>query len=263
MPDRPAIPPEIRRQVRQRCCFGCVVCGSPIYHYDHLVEWNICRVHDSDNINLLCPDHHARKGRLLPLDVLERFIAHPFNCRSGESRPEHLFFDAPEYAIECGSNSLCVTDGQGSSAILINGHSVLGFKREGSALLLDLDLRAADGTVLATIEDNALTYTVDQSWDITFDYGHILTIRSAPRCVELRVDFQPPDRVVVSSGQFWYEGVGVDVRPSRVMIHGIGSPISGNTSENTDAVLAIGRIPADISASYEFHLTRWQFPGKE
>lgn len=254
MPDRPPIPPEIKLAVRQRCCFGCVVCGNPIYQYEHFIPWETCRSHDAYNINLLCPDHHTRKGKLLPLKLLEDCVRSPFNCRRGQSKAEHLLYYGASYSIECGSNWLHVTDGGDSSAILIDGRSVLGFKRQGSALLLDLDLRSQDGTKLAAIEDNALTYTVDAAWDITFDQNHILTIRSAPRQVCLRIVFFPPDTVSVTSGQFWLEGHGVDVKPSRVKIYGNDSSISENVTENTDAVIAVGYIPKGVSASYELRI---------
>ena len=37
------MPLPIQREVRQRCGFGCVVCGLPLYEYDHLLGWtNVC-----------------------------------------------------------------------------------------------------------------------------------------------------------------------------------------------------------------------------
>lgn len=32
-----SIPAQIKHSVRQRCGFGCVICGSPIYEYDHML----------------------------------------------------------------------------------------------------------------------------------------------------------------------------------------------------------------------------------
>ncbi len=36
---RPKIPLPIQREVRQRCGFGCVICGLPLYDYDHIIGW--------------------------------------------------------------------------------------------------------------------------------------------------------------------------------------------------------------------------------
>ena len=64
---RPAIPSGIQREVRQRCGFGCVICGMPLYEYEHMKEWAIVREHVADDITLLCDQHHREKtSGLLP-----------------------------------------------------------------------------------------------------------------------------------------------------------------------------------------------------
>jgi hypothetical protein len=38
--DRPPIPLPVKRLVRQQCAFGCVLCGLPLYEYDHIVPYH-------------------------------------------------------------------------------------------------------------------------------------------------------------------------------------------------------------------------------
>lgn len=38
-PNSRNIPLPIQREVRQRCGFGCVICGMPLYEYEHMEEW--------------------------------------------------------------------------------------------------------------------------------------------------------------------------------------------------------------------------------
>lgn len=58
------IPEDIKREVRRRCGFGCVVCGVGIIEYEHVEpEFKDCIEHDSNNIVLLCPSCHSRVTR--------------------------------------------------------------------------------------------------------------------------------------------------------------------------------------------------------
>lgn len=59
-----AIPENVKRQVRQRCGYGCVICGTAIVEYEHVrPEFAKAKSHDPQGIALLCPTCHARKTR--------------------------------------------------------------------------------------------------------------------------------------------------------------------------------------------------------
>ena len=57
------IPLPIQREVRQRCGFGCVVCGMPLYEYEHLLGWAQVERHVATEITLLCDQHHREDLR--------------------------------------------------------------------------------------------------------------------------------------------------------------------------------------------------------
>jgi len=42
----------IQREVRQRCGFGYVICGFPLYGYDHLKDWANFKEHIANDITL-------------------------------------------------------------------------------------------------------------------------------------------------------------------------------------------------------------------
>jgi hypothetical protein len=46
------VPAEIKRAVRQRCGFGCVLCGVPIFQYDHMIPFAEVQEHTEENITL-------------------------------------------------------------------------------------------------------------------------------------------------------------------------------------------------------------------
>jgi trigger factor len=85
---RPPIPASTKRIVRQRCGFGCVFCGLPLYEYDHMGGYSPAVGHDPDEITLLCPDHHSQKTRgLLTEADVRRANASPVNIREGRTAP--------------------------------------------------------------------------------------------------------------------------------------------------------------------------------
>jgi hypothetical protein len=58
------VPADVKRQVRQRCFFGCVICGGAIVEYEHFDPlFKEARTHNSQGITLLCPDHHTEAGK--------------------------------------------------------------------------------------------------------------------------------------------------------------------------------------------------------
>src|SRR5574337_274292 len=58
------IPDLIKREVRQKCGFGCVVCGSAVYQYEHLEPlFPDAKNHDPNGIVLLCGGCHDRVTR--------------------------------------------------------------------------------------------------------------------------------------------------------------------------------------------------------
>lgn len=78
--ERPPIPDPLKRKVRQQCFFGCVLCGAPVFHYDHIEEYSEVQEHTLENLALLCERHHGAKttGKLSAERVREARDA-PFN----------------------------------------------------------------------------------------------------------------------------------------------------------------------------------------
>ena len=49
------IPEAIKREVRQRCGFGCVICGFGFYDYEHFdPDFADAKFHDPNGMTLLC-----------------------------------------------------------------------------------------------------------------------------------------------------------------------------------------------------------------
>jgi hypothetical protein len=58
------IPDPIKRRIRQRCGYGCVLCGNAIVDYEHVdPAFADATAHDETAITLLCPTCHAKVTR--------------------------------------------------------------------------------------------------------------------------------------------------------------------------------------------------------
>jgi hypothetical protein len=99
------IPDPIKRLIRQRCHFGCVICGRSIVEYEHFNPvFADARAHEAAGICLLCPNCHAKKTRnLLSARRLRAAASDPTCAREGFSFDELEAQSIPPYIIFCGS----------------------------------------------------------------------------------------------------------------------------------------------------------------
>ena len=136
------IPLPIQREVRQRCGFGCVICGLPLYEYEHMAEWASVKRHVADEITLLCDQHHREKtGGLLPKEVVSQANLNPFNLRENVSKPYNLHFSGKDAEIEIGGNSFTCEDlGYGTAMVpvSVDGTPLIGLIIADGHLLLNL-----------------------------------------------------------------------------------------------------------------------------
>jgi HNH endonuclease len=220
--DRPPIPKPLKRAVRQACGFGCVVCGLPLYHYDHLVDYSIVKEHTLDNLVLLCARHHQEKtNSLLPVDSVEAARRAPFNIRSGQSAPYGLHYAGTVCSTAMGT---CVVWWSGLPAgstvipLLIDDTPIISFRFEDEQLLLTMQLFDAANRLLVKVIDNELVYSM-ANWDVTF-VGSTLTVRSGHGKVFATLRFEPPSRVRVMQGRFWRNGVECRVTSKKLSVGG-------------------------------------------
>lgn len=74
------IPENVRRQVRQECGFGCVICGLAIIQYHHIdPEFVDAEIHDPKKIVLLCGSCHQRAKDFWSKDLILKRSAKPKN----------------------------------------------------------------------------------------------------------------------------------------------------------------------------------------
>ncbi|QRG77813.1 hypothetical protein [Citrobacter sp. R56] len=245
------IPLPIQREVRQRCGFGCVICGLPLYEYEHMEEWATVKRHVAEEITLLCDQHHKEKtNRLLPKEVVYRANANPFNLKNGVSKPYNLHFYGDEMKIKIGTNifSRKVRKEEAFTVmvpIMVDGIPILAFIIQDNHILLNVNLFDRTNDPLLKIENNQLVYNVS-TWDIQL-IATTLTIREKARKILLELEFLPPNKIEIKKGSLFCNGVEFKINGDNVVINDAG--IFGGNEIQCDIGIAIGKRSHDKGTS--------------
>lgn len=236
---RPPIPEPVKREVRQRSGFGCVVCGLPLFEYEHMLGWANVQRHVAEEITLLCNQHHReRTSGLLPTEAVESANQNPINLRVGHSSPYMLHYSGGECRATVGSNVLRAATGNDFVAVMIDGVPLIGFRHEAGHYLLNVLLFDETNKLVLRIVDNELMFSAEP-WDIEF-VGTRLVIRSAARSIFFDVVFEPPNGVRIDRGRLLLNGVELFLRPEFILVTNNSTLISGSTMINGSVAVNIG-----------------------
>jgi hypothetical protein len=219
---RPAIPDPMKRSVRQRCGFGCVVCGVPIYQYEHMEEYSVVKEHKEDNIILLCPNHHQDKtsGRL-SIDEVKKHAENPRNKKTDHTSPyNRLFVSGPrvEFFVSNTKYISTIEDGGSFDAIRIFGKTVVGCKRENDNILLNIVMTDHSGEFVLEVSNGEIIVSTGV-WDYTLE-GKEIIIRSGPGQIEFKMSIDG-SVVTIEKGTFF-------VPPVKLFIESKGHTIWRN-----------------------------------
>lgn len=243
--DRPPIDSPTKRLVRQHCAFGCVICGMPLYEYDHIVPYHEVLTHEAKNLVLLCPTHHSEKTRgLLSPDEVRAAREAPANLTAGESAPYLLRYSGQQCRAVIGSNVHVwpvLVPGMFTVPLLIDDTPIILFRAEDDQLLLTVQLINAANELLVQIIDNELVYSISP-WDIEFQ-GRTLVVRTGPGDLFVRIRFEPPDEVIIDRAHLFRNGIEIDVNEHRVLVVADQNTVAGSTAVNCVGGLCLGNHP--------------------
>jgi hypothetical protein len=222
MTDRPIdISEPTKRLVRQRCGFGCVLCGLPIYQYDHMHGYTLETADDPEEITLLCSNHHDDKTRgRLPLEKVLIANEVPVNIKDGISTPYGLHYYGRRCQIIIANNNF---DGGHSefAALVMRDEEVISVKfSDGGEVLLNAKIRDRSGGVALSIVDNEMQYAT-KSWDIEY-VGRTLTVREALGDILFELRFEPPSIVALTRANLQYGDVTMSVDATGFHVIGPG-----------------------------------------
>jgi hypothetical protein len=208
---RPDIPESVRREVRQRSGFGCVMCGTAIIEYHHFdPPYAEARAHSPEGITILCPTCHAKvtSGRHSS-SALTEAVRNPRAYKAGYSHD----------ALECSGLPTVILGGltvQGTPIVLeVDGRVLLGFsspESTGAPFGLNALFCDAAGNPIAEIVENEWRACA-HNWDVD-TVGRRTTIRGDYREVSLIFRIEPPSTIVVERIHMFYKRLRLEGRES-------------------------------------------------
>lgn len=190
------IPAPIKREVRQRSKFGCVICRCGIYEYEHIIpEFNDAKIHDASKICLLCGQCHNKvtKGMLSKDTVLKKY--YDIQLLSEINSPWESFdLNTDNIVIKVGS---CIFK-YAKDIIKFNNQTILSINppEDGSYFpTISGIFTNAGGEEIFKINKNEWAGPT-KYWDIEV-CGKEIVIRSGPRKVALKIKVNPPCEIEI------------------------------------------------------------------
>lgn len=222
------IPEDVKRTVRQRCGFGCVICAGAIVEYEHVdPEFARAHQHHPDRIALLCPSCHARKTRnfLSRRRVIEA-MRDPAAKKAGFAFSDLESTQQHPYVVFAG-----LTLRNCTTPVEIHGLPVLrveAAEAHGAPYRLSASFFDTKGVPSLFIRKNEWQVLAN-TWDVEAT-GGVIVVRSAPGEIALRLRLDPGEGVVVERlsmfcGGYRLEG---DFRTLNVISPGGGTSMFTN-----------------------------------
>jgi hypothetical protein len=191
------IPAAITKQVRRRCKFGCVVCGSAIVTYEHIDPvFSDARRHDPTKITLLCGHHQLESSKgLLSKKSIQEFDANP---KGSERGYVDSMFDlgGKVPSLVMGGNELNLNPNQVFS---INDLPILKIEypeRKSRKWRLSGIFYGQNNRIICHIESNELRLLADNSDIIQKSNRFCIINENEQRIFELEIS--PPDELRIN-----------------------------------------------------------------
>ncbi len=219
------IPAAIRKQVRRRCKFGCVVCGSAIVTYEHIDPvFSDAKVHDPTRITLLCGHRQleSSKGLLSKQSIQESDAKSKGSQRGYVDSIFDLGGKVPSLVM--GGNELDLKPNQ---ILSINGLPVFKIEhpeRKSRKWRLSGIFYGEKNQCLCYIESNELRLLAD-NYDIVQESNRFfISNEKGNRIFELEIN--PPDKLIL--------------KIMKLVVDGNEISIDGNTITFTNAAKTTG-----------------------
>jgi hypothetical protein len=198
--DRPAISRELEREVRKKCGYACVMCGCPIYDYDHIDDWADVKEHTLENLTLLCTLHHRLKNKgVLSREVVRRRTENIQHRPSG-GLPDINFTTCQ---LVLGNNTI---SGWPTVGLLVyeRDYFYIDYDESLNQVVIDAEFFDNNGGTLFRIENNIYTHTHSADlWDVE-TRGNSIIIREGFRKRLLIITIDGINNSITIQGKLFY-----------------------------------------------------------
>lgn len=203
------IPNEVKRAVRQRCGFGCVICGSGIIVYEHVIpEFAEATEHNPDHITLLCPQCHAKvTNGFWSKQKVKEAMRTPKSKRQGFSRE---FFDIGNGHPSLQFGGMLLKNC--SIPIEVCGLPLFKIERseENGLFMLSGTFCNPKGEITLRIVENEW-FAQESNWDVEVAGGKLI-VRGAKGDIHLKLVADPPETIIVDRLNMYLEGYSFEAK---------------------------------------------------
>jgi|SRR6185436_11997276 len=231
------IPAEIKREVRQRCGFGCVICGLGIYQYEHVDPLYVnAKEHNPKYITLLCPGCHIKvTNGFWSKSKVKDSMQHPYCRSSGFSREVFDIGNGHPEILFAGSTFINT-----AMPIVARGIPLIVISQDNSNGLFSISANFWD-----TLRRNTLRIIENEwqalasNWDVNV-VGSRIQIRENPGKIVLELLAKPPDRIIITKLKMVINGLYIQGDPERIMVLDLLSGYSGEFKKCISSNARIG-----------------------
>ena len=236
------IPAAIERKVRKQCGFGCVVCGSIPYQYNHFEPpFPQAREHNPEGICLLCGSCHTKATNDLLSDA---------TIKKATQSPKCLEQGFSCFKLDVGERFPVVL--LGNSNFIGNPTIIRAFGKRlfavdkpeepGGPCIISAMFYDREGITTCRIVHNEWQ-GLSSNWDVEC-IRNKFTVRRANREIALRMQSNPPHELVVDRLDMFYKGfrivVDTDGRTTTYLPDGrMWFQLNGARFIGNDAVIVI------------------------
>lgn len=201
------IPSDVKRLVRQRDGFGCVMCGSFFYQYDHIgTEFKDAEEHNPENIVLLCGGCHDRKTRgALSTETIRQRSVNP-KCKQDSFSWGPMDVGGAHPIVQLGD----IVAIQCKTLLRIYGEDLFSLSeplQPGLPFTVNAKIFDRQGNLVINIVENEIRLS-DSSWDAEV-VGQRITIRSGKGLFEAILRVEPPAKIVIERLEMVYKGISI------------------------------------------------------
>lgn len=192
------IPDPIKRRIRQRSKFGCVICRAGIYDYEHIdPEYSDATTHSSDDICCLCTSCHAKVTRgHYSKDIVRKRYSEVEATDSSLIPPPFDYLDFHDGKAELKIGGISYDPGV-NSVVKYHGKELFSVSpsNESDAAGINALFLDESGNETLKIIDNVWHGAVE-AWD-TEVVGLRIKVRKRKGAFALVLRLEPPGRIVI------------------------------------------------------------------
>lgn len=232
------IPESIKRLVRKKCYFGCVICGNPIIEYEHIEEYHKVKKHEVSNLTLLCPTHHAMvTKKIISKKQVKEYTNNPYNKKYSFSPKMDIFIsNTDEIKLSIGNNTFRrdnFNNGSEFICIEILKRKVISFSKKNGRLYLNICILDSKGYPIFIIYNNEMMFSLF-NWDVTIILNRIKIIDQSNRTI---VEIEIGEEIHINKLNIIYFGNEIKVENRCLKVN--GNILSGIKTLNCNTAISI------------------------